>query len=68
MKIRPVVKKDIPQIIELIGDVRAEYDCTLDVEREETYLLAPGEYFRARGGESTKSKAFNFTVIRQISV
>lgn len=51
MKIRPVTKSDVPQIIELIGAAWAEYECVLDVEREETYLLAPGEYFRARGGE-----------------
>jgi len=51
MKIRPVTKSDVSQIIELLGTVWAEYECVLDVEREETYLLAPGDYFRARDGE-----------------
>lgn len=50
MKIRPVVKRDVPQIIKLIGDIWAEYECVLDVGREETYLLAPDEYFRAGEG------------------
>ena len=50
MKIRPVTKRDVSQIIKLIGDVWAEYECVLDAEREETYLLAPDEYFRAREG------------------
>ncbi|HEY0429095.1 MAG TPA: GNAT family N-acetyltransferase [Pyrinomonadaceae bacterium] len=51
MKIRPVTKRDILPVIKLIGDVWAEYDCVLDAEKEETYLLAPDEYFRAKGGE-----------------
>jgi putative acetyltransferase len=51
MKIRPVNKSDIPQIIKLISDIWAEYDCILDVENEERALLAPGEYCRANGGE-----------------
>jgi N-acetylglutamate synthase-like GNAT family acetyltransferase len=51
MKIRPVIKKDIPQIIKLIGDIWAEYDCILDVENEERSLLAPDDYFRVRNGE-----------------
>jgi len=51
MKIRPVIKKDIPQIVKLITEVWAEYDCVLDTETDEKYLLAPGDYFRARGGE-----------------
>lgn len=50
MKIRPVETRDIPQIVKLIGDIWAEYDCVFDVEREETYLLAPDEYFRAKDG------------------
>lgn len=51
MKIRPVTKHDVPQIISLIGEVWAEYECVLDTEKEETYLLAPGEYFRAKNGD-----------------
>jgi len=50
MKIRPVTKRDVPQVIKLISDVWAEYECVLDVEREETYLLSPDEYFRAKEG------------------
>jgi GNAT superfamily N-acetyltransferase len=51
MKIRPVTKKDVAPIIELIGAVWAEYDCVLDAETEERALLAPDEYFHARRGE-----------------
>jgi N-acetylglutamate synthase-like GNAT family acetyltransferase len=51
MKVRPVEKRDIPQIIKLIGDVWAEYGCVLDTEIEEKYLLAPDEYFRAKDGD-----------------
>ncbi len=51
MKIRPVIKRDIPQIIKLIGEVWAEHDCVLDTETDEKYLLAPDDYFRSRGGE-----------------
>jgi GNAT superfamily N-acetyltransferase len=51
MKIRPVQKSDVAPVVELIGAIWAEYDCVLDVESEETYLLAPVEYFHARGGE-----------------
>ena len=45
MQIRPVIKQDVPQIIKPISDVRAEYDCVLDVETEERGLLAPDDYF-----------------------
>ncbi|MDQ3178958.1 MAG: GNAT family N-acetyltransferase [Acidobacteriota bacterium] len=51
MKIRPVNKKDVPQIIKLIGDIWAEYDCVLDTDVDEKYLLAPDDYFRGRDGE-----------------
>jgi N-acetylglutamate synthase-like GNAT family acetyltransferase len=51
MKIRPVTKQDVPSIIKLIGEVWAEYECVLDVGREEKYLLAPDDYFRAKGGD-----------------
>jgi N-acetylglutamate synthase-like GNAT family acetyltransferase len=51
MKIRQVTKTDVPQIIELITKIWAEYDCVLDTEKEETYLLAPDDYFRPRRGE-----------------
>ncbi len=51
MNIRPVTPSDVSQIIKLIGGVWAEYDCVLDTGAEEQYLLAPGEYFRARDGE-----------------
>lgn len=51
MKIRSVIKSDVPQIIKLIGDIWAEYDCVLDVETEDKYLLAPDEYFHKHNGE-----------------
>lgn len=51
MKIRPVIKRDIPQIIKLIGDVWAEYECVFSVEQEEIHLLAPDEYFHSKNGE-----------------
>ena len=51
MKIRPVIKRDIPRIIKLIAEIWNEYDCVLDTETEEKALLAPGEFFRARNGE-----------------
>ncbi|MDQ3712474.1 MAG: GNAT family N-acetyltransferase [Acidobacteriota bacterium] len=51
MKIRPVIKKDVPQIIKLIGEIWADYDCVLDTKREEKYLLAPDDYFHSKDGE-----------------
>ena len=51
MKIRPVKRGDAPQIIKLITEVWAEYDCRLDAENEDRYLLAPDEYFRSQNGE-----------------
>jgi len=51
MKIRPVTKKDVPQIIKLIGDIWAEYDCVLDTQGDDKYLLAPDDYFHSKDGE-----------------
>jgi len=51
MKIRPVTKKDVPQIIKLIGDIWAEYDCVLDTKTDDKYLLAPDDYFHSKDGE-----------------
>lgn len=51
MEIRAATKEDVPQIIKLIGDVWAEYDCVLDTETEEKYLLAPDDYFHSKDGE-----------------
>jgi len=51
MKIRPVIKKDVPQIIKLIGDIWAEYDCVLDTETDDKYLIAPDDYFHSKDGE-----------------
>jgi len=45
MKIRPVTKKDVPQIIKLIGDIWAEYDCVLNTQGDDKYLLAPETIF-----------------------
>ena len=49
--LRPTIPQDVPGILSLIAGVFAEYDCTLDAENEDTHLLNPGPYFRARGGE-----------------
>lgn len=49
--LRPVEQRDVPSILELIDGVYAEYGCKLDAENEEPHLLAPGNYFRADGGE-----------------
>lgn len=35
----------------LVREVYGEYDCVLDLENEEKYLLEAGEFFRAGGGE-----------------
>ncbi|CAN5650469.1 GNAT family N-acetyltransferase [soil metagenome] len=51
MKIRPITKKDVPQIIKLIGDIWAEYDCVLDTQGDDKYLLAPDDYFHSKDGE-----------------
>jgi len=50
MEIRPAEKEDASNIIGLVAEIWAEYDCVLDAENEDKYLLAPGEYFRSRGG------------------
>jgi N-acetylglutamate synthase-like GNAT family acetyltransferase len=51
MNIRPAKQSDAPQIIKLIGEVWAEYDCVLDTNVEEQYLLTPAQYFHAYNGE-----------------
>ncbi len=49
--LRPTVTPDVSGILSLIDAVYREYDCTLDAEHEERYLLEPGTYFRDGGGE-----------------
>jgi N-acetylglutamate synthase-like GNAT family acetyltransferase len=49
--VRPTVPADVPGILALVGEIYAEYGCVLDAEHEDTHLLDPGPYFRARGGE-----------------
>lgn len=49
--IRPTIPSDVPSILSLIGAIFEEYDCKLDAENEDVYLLAPGPYFRSQGGE-----------------
>jgi putative acetyltransferase len=51
LHVRPTRPRDVPGILALIGEVYREYGCVLDAEHEDTHLLAPGEYFRSRGGE-----------------
>ena len=49
--LRPTVPDDVPLIFVLIDEIFAEYDCKLNVETEDVHLVAPGPYFRQRGGE-----------------
>ena len=49
--IRPAESADTPGIHALIASVYAEYECTLDVERDEQHLIEPGPYFRSSGGQ-----------------
>lgn len=51
MLIRPANEHDTRGIIGLIGEIWSEYDCILDTDVEERYLLSPGEYFRSHDGE-----------------
>ena len=50
-RLRRTEDRDVPGILALIAEVFAEYGCQLDAENEDTYLLAPGPYFRERGGD-----------------
>jgi putative acetyltransferase len=51
LSIRPAESADTPGIHALISEVYAEYDCVLDVERDEPHLTDPGPYFRDKGGQ-----------------
>ncbi len=51
MNFRVATQEDVPQIVKLIGEVWAEYDCILDTSVEEQYLLTPAEYFHSRNGQ-----------------
>ena len=51
VNIRHAGSGDSLSIIRLISEVWAEYGCVLDAEVEETCLLTPDTYFRARGGK-----------------
>jgi GNAT superfamily N-acetyltransferase len=51
VELRPVQRSDVPAILELIGEVYAEYGCVLRAELEERHLLEPDVYFRRTGGE-----------------
>ncbi len=51
IQIRPAAPADTPAIHALIGGIFAEYGYTLDLEREDPHLQAPGPYFRAAQGE-----------------
>lgn len=51
MEIRAATINDVPQIVKLIGDIWAEYNCVLNTATEEKYLLAPDNYFHTRDGE-----------------
>ena len=49
--LRLATAQDTAGILSLVAEVYAEYDCTLDVENEEPYLLHAGDHFRASDGE-----------------
>ena len=51
MNFRVATQEDVPQIVKLIGEVWAEYNCILDTSVEEQYLLTPAEYFHSRNGQ-----------------
>ncbi|HVG32231.1 MAG TPA: GNAT family N-acetyltransferase [Pyrinomonadaceae bacterium] len=50
-RLRLAQVQDTDGIQRLIAEVYGEYDCTLDVERDEPYLTDPAKYFRESGGE-----------------
>jgi len=50
-RIRQAESADTPGIHALIAEIYAEYDCILDVERDERHLIDPGPYFRSTGGQ-----------------
>lgn len=49
--LRPINPPDVPAVQKLIDAVYREYDTRLDALGEDTYLIAPGPYFRIRGGD-----------------
>ena len=51
LTLRPATSQDTPGILRLVTEVYAEYDCILDVENDEPYLLDAANYFRSGGGE-----------------
>lgn len=51
LAVRPVRPDDVPAVQQLIDAVYREYDTQLNALHEDTYLIAPGPYFRIRGGE-----------------
>jgi GNAT superfamily N-acetyltransferase len=50
-RLRLAEAQDTIGIQNLIAEVYGEYDCRLDVERDEPYLSDPAQYFRRSGGE-----------------
>lgn len=48
--VRPVVDADVPQALDLVREVYAEYGQRLNTD-EEPWWLTPGPSFRASGGE-----------------
>jgi GNAT superfamily N-acetyltransferase len=49
--LRAATEHDTQGLQRLVAEVYAEYDCTLDVERDEPHLIEPTTYFRGSGGE-----------------
>jgi putative acetyltransferase len=50
-QLRAATEHDTQGLQCLIAEVYAEYDCTLDVARDEPHLFEPAAYFRRSGGE-----------------
>lgn len=50
-QLRTATEHDTEGLQQLVAEVYAEYDCTLDVVHDEPHLLEPVLYFRRSGGE-----------------
>ena len=51
LRLRLADPADTPGVHALIGEIFAEYDCVLNAEADDPYLLDPCPYYRQTGGE-----------------
>lgn len=51
LRLRLATPADTPGVHALMGEIFAEYDCVLNVEADDPYLLDPCPYYRKTGGE-----------------